>query len=444
MSRQSPVLGRQSSVASRQSSLRCSVLLAFAGALLLPTAAQAQTVAITNGRVHTGVGAPLERATVLIRDGRIAGVGADVQVPAGARVIDASGKVVTAGLMNGSTALGLVEIGAEEGTNDASTTDPRVTAAFNVADALNPRSTLFPVTRVEGITRAVVAPGTGSSLIAGQGIVIDLAAADPVGMITREPVAMFAQLGEAGAARAGGARSIAILRLREALQDARDYATNRRAFESAQRREYALSRLDLEALIPVVRGELPLAVRADRASDILAALRLMDEFDLRLILLGAQEGWVVADAIARAGVPVVTDPMQNVPEYERLAITLENAARLSRAGVEVAFATFDSHNARNLKQLAGNAVSYGMPWDAALRAVTVNPARIFGVAQRYGTLELGKDADVVVWSGDPFELLTSVEHVFIRGREMPDDNRQRELLERYRTLDTALPPAYRN
>jgi imidazolonepropionase-like amidohydrolase len=167
------------------------------------------------------------------------------------------------------------------------------------------------------------------------------------------------------------------------------------------------------------------------------------EYDLRLVVTGANEAWMVAPQLAAAGVPVVLDPSRNVPTFESLGITFENAARLHAAGVLVAFASFDSHNARNLKQQAGIAVAYGMPYEAALRAVTVNPARIWGIAERFGTLEAGKDADVVVWSGDPFEVTTVAEHVFIRGRQMPADTRQRDLFFRYRTLNGELPPAYR-
>ncbi|HEY0809157.1 MAG TPA: amidohydrolase family protein, partial [Longimicrobiales bacterium] len=258
----------------------------------------------------------------------------------------------------------------------------------------------------------------------------------------RNPVAMYAVLGQSGAGRAGGSRAAAILRLREALQDARDYAANRRAFESAQRRDYALSRLDLDALLPVIRGELPLVINVSRASDILSAIRIAREFDLRLILSSVDEGWMVARDIAAANVPVIINPMNNLPGMETLGITLENAARLNAAGVQVIFATFDAHNARNLKQLAGNAVSYGMPFDAALRAITLNPARVWGIADRYGTLEVGKDADVVVWSGDPLELTTTVEHVFINGREMSKETRQRMLFDRYRRVGGAMPEAY--
>jgi len=414
----------------------------LAAALVLAAAlpASAQTIAITNGKVYPVAGPVIERGTVVIRDGRIAAVGVNVPVPAGARIIDATGKVVTPGFMDAATGLGVVEVEAVRQTNDQSEDNKRITAAFNMADAVDPFSTLIPIERVEGITRAAVAPGFGTGqLIKGQGIVIDLGTEGLPGMVDRSPAAMYVDLGSAGARVAGGSRAAAILLLRQALDDARDYAANRRAFDANARRAFALSRLDLEALQPVVRGELPLAIQANRAADILEALRFAREEKVKLILTGAEDGWVVADQIARAGVPVVIDPQANLPDFEARGTTLQNAARLARAGVPVAFATFDEHNARNVKYFAGNAVAYGMPYDAALRAVTAEPARIFGIADHYGTLEPGKDADVVVWSGDPFELTTLVEHVFIKGREMPADTRQRELLQRYRTLDGTAP-----
>lgn len=410
--------------------------------ILAATPLGAQTIAITNARVHTISGPVIERGTVVISNGRITAVGANVGVPSGAQVIDAAGKVVTPGLLDSSTGLGTVEIGADNPSNDQGMTGDHITAAFNVADNLNPYSTLLPVTRVEGITRAVVAPGNAATVISGQGVLVDLGANGPSVTIHRNPVAMFAVLGESGAGRAGGSRAAAILRLREALQDARDFAANRRAWENAQRRDYALSRLDLEALQPVIRGEVPLVISVNRASDILSAIRVAREFNVRLILSGAAEGWMVAREIAAANVPVITDPMGNIPRMETLGITLENAARMNAAGVNLVFASFDSHNSRNIKQLAGNAVSYGMPHDAALRAVTINPARLWGIAERYGSLEVGKDADVVVWSGDPFELTTTVDHVFINGREVSKETRQRMLFDRYRRVGGAMPEAY--
>ncbi len=422
-----------------------SLLLAglLAGLALAAAPALAETVVVTGATIHTlGSQGTIKNGTVVIENGRIKAVGANVAAPAGARVINGQGKVVTPGLFDSLSRIGLVEIGAVQGTADARVEDDRVTAAFNVADAVNPRSVLIPVNRVEGLTRIVAAPNNGNSLIAGQGAVIHLGG--PGDFLVRSPVAMFAQLGEAGADLAGGSRAAAILRLREAFQDAKDYAANRKAFEAGDRREYALSRLDLEALLPVVRGELPLVVNVNRASDIEAALRLAKEYGLKLILSSVNEGWMVADQIAAARVPVLVSPLDNLPgSFENLGATLENAARLHKAGVTVAFMSGDAHNARNIKQGAGNAVAYGMPWDAALAAMTSVPARIWGISDRYGTLEPGKDADVVLWDGDPLELTSFPVAVFIRGREMPMTSRQLELRDRYKDISGPMPPAYR-
>ena len=393
------------------------------------------TVAITNARVLPVSGPAIDRGTVLIRAGKIAAVGADVQVPAGARVIDATGKIVTPGWIESATQIGIVEIpSGAEGSDDQASTDKDLSAAFNVVDSFNGDSTVIPVTRVEGITRAVVMPaGTGHAIL-GQGALFDLSGSQVPASVVKAPVAMFANLGEAGAASEGGSRASAMLRLREALQDALDFMRNRAAWNTAQRRPYGRGRLDLEALGPVVRGELPLAINANRASDLLAAIRLADEFHLKLILMGAAEGWRVADELAARKVPVVVKPLTDIPSFDALGATLENPARLSKAGVTLVLSSFDTHNARNLRQEAGNAISNGLDRDAALRAVTLEPARVWGVADRVGSLEVGKDADLVVWSGDPFELTTGAEHVFISGREMSRDTRQKQLFEKYRVI----------
>jgi imidazolonepropionase-like amidohydrolase len=372
---------------------------------------------------------------VLIRGARIAAVGADVTVPAGARVIDASGKVVTPGWLDAGVQTGIVEIASSaEGAADESTTDARVSAAFNVVDSFNGNSTVIPVTRIEGITRTLVTPGSTGNVFAGQAAVIDLSGDQVPNAITKAPAAMVALMGESGAAVAGGSRATTILRMREMLEDARDYAANKTAFNAAQRREYIRSRLDLEALQPVLKGQEPLVVQANRASDLLAAIRLAHEFDIRLVLMGGAEAWMVADQLAAAHVPVVISALTDIPAFDSLGATLENAARLSKAGVTLALATFDTYNSRTLRQQAGNAIAYGMGREAALEAVTLAPAKLWGVSDRVGSLEAGKDADVVVWSGDPFELTTGPEHVFIKGREMPKDTRQTELLKRYRTI----------
>jgi len=419
-------------------------LIVAAALALMPALAVAQTVAITNARVHTVSGAVIERGTVVIQDGRIAAVGATVAVPAGAQVIDGTGKVVTPGLLDSNTGLGTTEVDAAAGTNDRESRNDRITASADPLDNLNPFSTLIPVTRVEGITRAVVVPSPGVSFVAGRGLLMQLGTVGSTITVDKNPVALYATIGERGAGLTGGTRATSLSRLREILQDARDYDANRAAFDAANRRNYVLSRLDLEAIVPVVRGELPLALSVNRASDILNALRLARDTNIRLILERAEEAWMVAREIAEAKVPVILNPLTNLPTFESAGITFENAARLQAAGVTVLLASFESHHSRALRQIAGNAVSHGMPYDAALRAVTLTPAEVWGIADRYGSIDVGKDADVVVWSGDPFELITAAERVFIRGVAIPMETRQNELLRRYRQLDGAgLPPAYR-
>jgi imidazolonepropionase-like amidohydrolase len=379
------------------------------------------------------IGGKIEGGTVLIRDGKIVAVGKNVAVPAGAKRIDASGKIVTPGLFESSTHIGLSEVGSVQGTNDfRNRADDQVSAAFNVAEGINPRSIVIPVTRIAGVTTAVTAPSGG--LVAGQGVVIDLAGDDVPQMVAQSPVGMFVTLGEGSQGAAGGTRAGEMMRLRELLDDARVYARNRAAYERGATRSYAASRLDLEALQPVLAGRVPLVVEAHRASDIRSALRLAEEYRLKLILLGATEGWMVADQIAQARVPVVLTVLQNLPsDFEHIGARYDNAALLRKAGVQVAITTNTTHNARNITQEAGNAVAYGLPYEEALRAITLYPANIWAVADRYGSLEPGKVANVVVWGGDPLELLTPVEHVFIRGKEIPLVSRQTELRDRYLT-----------
>lgn len=412
------------------------IFWAAAAATLIaaPLVAQ-ETIAIEGGTVHTMTGAPIEGGTVLIRNGNVVAVGRDVTVPAGARRIDARGKIVTPGLFASQTHIGLTEVGAVQGTNDYSMSDPdRVTAAFNVADGLNPRSVVIPVTRIAGVTTAVTQPDGG--LVAGQGAVINLAGRDLGDMLVKAPAAMFATLGEGSQSAGGGTRAGATMRLRELLEDARVYARRRSEFERGSTREFAASRLDLEALQPVLQGTMPLVIEAHRASDIRTAMRIADEYRLNLIIAGGTEAWMVADELARKRVPVIVKVLQNLPaNFERLGARYDNAALLHKAGVRVAITTGDTHNARNVKQEAGNAVAYGLPHDEALRAVTLYPAQIWGVADRYGSLAPGKVANVVVWGGDPLELLTPVEHVFIKGVQVPMTSRQTELRDRYLKLD---------
>ena len=416
----------------------------LASALLLAvpgSAARAQTVAITGGKIYPVSGPVIERGTVLMRDGKIVAVGADVVIPADAQRIDATGKIVTPGLVNAATQLGLVEISAVRETREMSARGrDGIAAAFMPWEGLNPSSVLLGPARDGGITSAVVLPQGG--LISGQAAVIHLVPGTATDMLLRAPVAMVASLGQFN----GMARAETIMRLREILSDARVFRTRRADFERAQTRLFAASRLDLEALIPVLDGKEPMLINADKASDIEAGMRLAREFNFRLIISGGAEAWQIADKLAAAKVPVLTGAMNNIPSsFASLGQRQENAGILARAGVPVLLigdaggGDEDAFNVRNVRYEAGNAVAYGMDWNAALRAITLTPAEVFGVADRVGSLQAGKFADVVVWSGDPFEFASQPERVYVRGVQTTTPSRQDLLEQRYKTL----PPNYR-
>ena len=423
--------------------MRRALIIACAIGAAAPTLA-AQTVAITGARVFPVSGPPLENATVLMRDGRIAQVGTNVTVPADARRIDARGKWVTPGLINAATQLGLVEVAQEGQTRDASADgEDGIAAAFTAWEGMNPASVLLAPARNEGVTTVMIAPSGG--WIAGQAAAVDLVNGSLSDLLVRAPVAMVARIGSPPQNSGLGARGELTVRLRELLEDTRVYARRRADYERSATRDFVASRLDLEAMIPVVEGRLPLLIVADRASDIESALRIADEYDLRIAIASGSEAWMVADKLAAARVPVFTGAMNNIPgSFSTLGSAQESAALLRRAGVEVILigdagvSDAQTFNVRNIKQEAGNAVAYGMSWNDALRAVTQAPANVLGIGDRYGSLEPGKVANVVVWSGDPFEFSTRVEHVFIRGVEYDEPSRQDMLQERYKTL----PPDY--
>jgi imidazolonepropionase-like amidohydrolase len=384
----------------------------------------AQTIAITGGTVYPVSGPRIEHATVLIRDGRIVAVGANVTVPADATKIDATGKWVTPGLIDGAGQMGLTEISAVPGDNEAQLRGSDIAASFNVAEGINPASNLIPITRVEGVTTTLAAPAGG--WIEGQAVLIDLDGATIEQMLVKSPVGIVVDMSEGSKDAGGNSRAGVAGRLRRVFNDALEYSRRKADYSRAQMQQLAAPAAELEALLPVLRGQLPLIVYANRV------------YKLKVILAGAAEGWEIAGDIAAAGVPVLVEPMDNIPSYDALGIRYENAAVLAKAGVKVSLLETDTHNSRRIRQQAGNAVSFGMTWDQALRAVTLTPAETFGVADRYGSLDVGKVANVVVWSGDPFEIATGVEHVFIRGHEIPLTSRQTELLQRYKKL----PPSY--
>lgn len=428
---------------SRTIALAAILSVAFLGTV------RAEKVAVTGGRVVTmGDAGTIEGGTVLIEAGRISAVGDGLQVPDGYRVIDASGQWVTPGLMQAQSWIGVEEVELESSTTDHSVNTGGTFsgesaaapffAAFDVSYGINPNTPLIEISRIEGLTRAAVLPGQGLNVFAGQGALIHLG--DGMNIVTTPRAAMVVYLGEKGADTSGGARGAAMVYVRAALEEATRFARDGASSLPGRERDSILPRLDVEALAPVVQGKIPLIVAVSRASDILQVIALMADFpDLRPVVLGAEEGWMVAREMATAGVPAIIDPMQNLPvTFSEIGATLQNAARLSRAGVLVALVggagDARNHNARLLPQAAGVAVAHGMDWDAAMAAITLNPARIFGIDRTFGSLEAGKDADVVVWDGDPLELMSSPTAVLVRGEQVPLVSRQTRLRDRYLDL----------
>jgi imidazolonepropionase-like amidohydrolase len=420
---------------------RLSGLLCSLGLACMP--AQAETVAIVGAKLYTMTGdAPVEDGTVVMHDGRIVAAGAGVDVPAGARRIDGKGLSVTPAFFNSATQLGLTEVSSVDATNDHASSSGALGASFDVQYALNPRSLLIRQGAADGLGRAVSFPtASASAPFAGFGALLHLGG-DPV--LERAQVAMFADIGGQGS---GGSRSAQWQIIRQALAEARSLRGER----PGPQRDSSFSRADLAALAGVADGSVPLVVGANRESDIRQAIALARDERIHVIVKGGIEAWRAADALAAARIPVVLDPSVNLPLYfDELGARADNAALLQRAGVLVAFrvnlSVHASYNAGySLREVAGFAVANGMDHGAALAAVTVNPARIWGVADRCGALSAGLDADVVAWDGDPFEPMSNVVTVFLRGKEVTADTRQRALRERHRprTPPEPLPPAYR-
>jgi len=386
-------------------------------------------IAIVGGKV---LGAQRKEATVILEGDRIVRVEAGLAAPAGATVIDAKGKFITAGLVDPLTSIGLVEIELEETSrNDEDGRDDPNRAGFRAIDGFNSTTSVIGIARAEGLTSAGVIPTGG--LISGQSAWADLGTVHGTAAIVRAPMAIHVHL---GARAVDGGHASAILRVREAFDDAREFSRRRAAWERNQTREFAPSRLDLEALVLALTDKTPVVFHVDRAADILSALEVAREFGLRAIIARGLEAWRVADELAAAKVPVIAMPLYNVPlTFDGLAARADGPALLHAAGVELALSTGETHQAGKLRQAAGNAVRAGLPYDAAIRAITRGAADMFGLGDQYGTVEPKKIANLVVWSGDPLELSSHAEAVFVRGRQVDLKNRHSALLKRYRRLE---------
>ena len=422
--------------------------------LLAATAALAQstipnnpgtrgTVAIRNATIYPVTSAPIANGTIVFVDGKITAVGANATVPAGATVIDGTGLSVYPGLIDSGTNVGLVEVDAVPGTVDTAELGDFNPNAMT-AVAINPHTEVIPVTRVNGITHVVSVPEGG--IISGQSALVQLAGWTPPEMVVKAPLAMHIRF-----PRLRGAPLVEVPqdeeaekdlrknytkeidKLRDVLRDASAYgkAASARAGDKNVRRFD--KDLILEALVPVVEGRVPVVMHASQARDIKAAIEFADEMKLKMILNGGNDVAKMIPELKSRNIPVILGPVLSLPQREDDPYDLlySNAKALHDAGIRFAFQTQDAHNARNLPYNAASAAAFGLPKDVALKAITIYPAEIWGVADRLGSLEVGKGANVILTDGDPLEIRTNVKRVFINGEEIPMDSRHTLLYRKF-------------
>jgi imidazolonepropionase-like amidohydrolase len=405
-------------------------------------------VAITGAKLLTITHGTVDNGILIIENGKIAAVGAagSVKVPSGAQVIDAKGMTVYPGLIDSETHLGLTEISAERNTNDLVEPSDEIMPHMRVADAFHAESALIPVARFNGITNAIVAPDSKDTL-PGQDSFIQLAGADATQMLLIRDIAM--PLNFTGSQRRNESFATAqfpqtrmgmAAQMRQAFTDAQGYAAKWEEYNQKKTAAKAgdtppsppARDLKLEALLPYLEGKKPVIVKADEPSDLETAYALAQEFKLHIILNGLTHSQAIYDKIASWKVPVILGSIYDEPkEWQRYDAVYKMPGELSKRGVKIAFASFEAHQVRNLPYAAGFAVAFGLPYDEAMKALTLYPAQIWGVDDQLGSLDVGKTANVVVASGDPLDVKTVVQHVFIQGHDMPLVNRQTELRDRY-------------
>ena len=416
------------------------------GGLLVTSSALAQTpervTVIRNVTVVPVVGERVSNATVVIRGQRIEQVGRDLPAPPGATVVDGAGLFVYPGLIDSGTELGLTEIGSVPGGNDT-----RELGDLNPHDlalsAVNPHSELIPVTRVNGITSAIT--GAEGGLVSGYAALIDLAGWTPqemsvlprAGMVITYPRVQSGRFGGGGRGQPNQGDQTAqmnrqVEQLNQFLREARAYAERKTRAEAAGSR---LDRTDLamEAMVPVVQGKVPVIFDAGSVGQIRGALALADSFGLKPIIRGGTEAWQLAEDLAARKVPVIVGPTTVAPsDNDPYDMIYANPGVLAKAGVQIAFQTAAASDSRNLPYNVALAVGYGLDPEEALRSITINPARIWGVADRLGSIEAGKIANLIVTTGDPLDVRTQIRHVFVRGVEQPMNDRHTRLYEQFR------------
>ena len=402
-------------------------LLVFtAVGIIAAQSASAQDFIIRGATVHTASAkGTLKNTDVVVRGGIIVAIGSEAG--SGATIIDAKGKELTPGLFGGLTDIGLEEIAEESQTIDSNLNfkspgwDQQWRPELDVTLAYNPRSFIVPVTRIEGVTWTVLIPSAGDSIIGGQGSAVVLDGRYEAALAGSR--SLFVQMGAVGAQVAGGSRAAEYMLLEQAVHEART------AGPIAQ--GALLHAAGREALTHYLMGG-RVVFQVDRAADILGVVTFAQRNGMKPVILGGDEAWLVARELTKANVPVILNPLNDLPyDFDRLAATLENAARLQRAGVRIAFSSGDTPQARLVRQLAGNAVAHGLPWESALAAITSTPADIFGVGTTHGRIAVGQSADLVLWSGDPLEVTTLADRVWIAGRPIEMSSRQTELRDRY-------------
>jgi len=399
----------------------------------LSVTAQADAIMIRGASIHTMTGdGVLENADIFISDGRIQSIGEDLPVPQdGVRVFNAEGKPLTPGFFAGITGIGISEVSAVEESSDTGLALQEMRPEFDVVPAYNPNSSLIPITRIEGFSFTLLGAETEGSIFGGQGRLVTLDGGYE--SFLGNPV-LFVNVGRDASSLSGGSRAAQWMLLNQAMQEADIPPTST---------ETALLTRAGRGTLSAYANNGKVVFNVDRASDILETIRFAKQYGMDLVVSSGREAWMVAGQLAAAKVPVLLDPLANLPSnFDSLGSRLDNAAILEAAGVMVAISGGETHNARKQRQMAGNAVAYGLPHEAGIAALTINPARIFGVADQQGTVQADKPANVVLWSGDPLEVTSAAEIVIINGKLIPMESRQTKLRDRYLPENPNMPRAY--